>query len=140
MGKPVHVDEREHSERLAEAAAVLLLEMAATDQGMGERELEAVHDAMRGAFGMDDEAVREVMQEAGELQRQAVSLHRFTEQIRTGLANERRVELMENLWRVAYADGHLDRYEEHFIRRLADLLGVPHREFVRTKLRVGGSG
>lgn len=45
---------------------------------------------------------------------------------------------MELLWRVAFADGRLDRYEEHLIRRIADLLHLPHRDFIRAKLRAQG--
>ena len=40
------------------------------------------------------------------------------------------------LWRVAYADGCLDPYEEALVRKIADLIYVPHRDFIRTKHRV----
>ncbi len=140
VNEPRQADADDEPERMAQAAAVLLLEMAATDKAMGSAELEAIHQAMQDAFDMDAEAIEEVMAEAGSLQRQSVSLHRFTERIRTGMSSEQRIGLVEQLWRVAYADGHLDRYEEHLLRRLADLLGIPHNEFIRTKLKVAESG
>lgn len=139
VNSPVDDQAGEPGERLAEAAAVLLLEMAATDSHMKPAELDAVHEAMKRAFGMDTEAIEEVVGEARTLQHQSVSLHRFTESLRTGMDNEARYGLIEHLWRVAYADGHLDRYEEQLLRRLADLLGVPHAEFIRTKLKVAGT-
>lgn len=47
---------------------------------------------------------------------------------------DQRAELVEWLWRVALADARLDKYEEAMVRRVADLLGVPHHEFIRRKL------
>jgi len=46
------------------------------------------------------------------------------------------VELLENLWRVAFADNEVDRYEEHMIRKVADLIYVNHSDFIRSKLKV----
>ena len=46
--------------------------------------------------------------------------------------------MVELLWRVAYADGDLDKYEEHLVRRIADLIHVPHSVFIRMKHKAGG--
>jgi len=43
---------------------------------------------------------------------------------------------VESLWEVAYADQHLDRYEDHLVRKVADLIHVRHSDFIRTKLEV----
>jgi uncharacterized tellurite resistance protein B-like protein len=40
------------------------------------------------------------------------------------------------LWQVAYADGSLDPYEEALVRKIADLIYVPHREFIQAKHRI----
>ena len=50
-------------------------------------------------------------------------------------SREQKTELLEQLWRVAFADGKLDKYEEHLVRKLAELLHVPHTRFVATKHR-----
>ena len=123
---------------LARAAAVLLAEMAATDSDGGEAETEVMHRAMRQTFDLAADELAELMDRAHELQRESVSLYEFTRQLRTGLDPGARAELIEWLWRVAYADGRLDRHEEQLVRRLADLLGVPHREFIRRKHRAAG--
>ena len=47
-----------------------------------------------------------------------------------------KVDLFSCLWQVAYADGRIDKYEEHLLRRIADLLHISHRDFIRTKLAV----
>ena len=122
---------------LARAAAVVLLEMAAADDQSDPAEIVIVHQAMRDAFGLDGDELEELVDEAHALRRQAVSMHDYTRSLRTGLPRDTRDELVEWLWRVAFADGRLDRFEEQLLRRLADLLGVPHEEFIRRKHLAG---
>lgn len=123
----------EHS--LPRAAAALMIEMALTDAGGEEAEAEIIHRAMGEAFHLEPEELDELMDQARRLQADTVSMHQFTHQLRTGMQPEERAELVEWMWRVAYADGRLDRHEEHLVRRVADLLGVPHTEFMRRKHR-----
>ncbi len=118
---------------LPRAAAVLLLEMAVTDEGGNEVELDVIHQAMRNAFGMDAAELEALIEQAHQARRESVSLHDFTRGLRTGLDLEVRAELVEWLWRVAFADARLDKHEELLVRRVADLLGVPHSEFMRRK-------
>jgi len=130
----VNRHEPESDERaLPRAAAVLLLELAATDAGIDADERSVVERAVKERFGLAPAEMEELLEEAGRQQRSAHSLHEYTHPLRTGLDSSTRGELVEWLWRVAYADGRLDRHEEHLIRRLADLLGVPHKEFIRRK-------
>lgn len=121
----------EHS--LPRAAAVLLVELALTDEGGEKAEVEIIHRAMREVFDLDQAELEELMAEARRLQADTVSLHGFTSQLRTGMEPKERAELVEWLWRVAFADGRLGRHEEHMVRRMADLLGIPHGEFIRRK-------
>ncbi|MEE4638134.1 MAG: TerB family tellurite resistance protein [Wenzhouxiangella sp.] len=118
---------------LARAGAVVLLEMAAADDHFEDEELDTVHRAIERAFGLAGSELDALMAEARSLREQAVSLHDFTRSLRTGLARDQRDALVGWLWKVALADGHIDRFEEQLLRRLADLLGVPHEEFIRRK-------
>jgi uncharacterized tellurite resistance protein B-like protein len=123
------------SEALARAAAIIMLEMAAADDSSESEELEVIHRAVREAFDIDDAALSELVRDAEALRAEAVSLHDFTRDLRAHLDRAERAELIEWLWRVAWADGRVDRYEEQLLRRLADLLAVPHGEFIRRKHR-----
>jgi len=58
--------------------------------------------------------------------------------INKGFTQEQKVTLIKTLWQIAYADGELDKYEEHMVRKMADLLHVPHLEFIKTKNQVNG--
>ena len=46
---------------------------------------------------------------------------------------------MEQLRKVAFADGNLDQHEQHLIKRIADLLYVRHSDVITSKCRPGGS-
>src|SRR6056297_1540874 len=124
-------DADEHA--LARAGAVILFEMAAADDEYQAQELRMVQTAIEGAFGLSGEELEELMAEARSLRDQSVSLHDFTRSLRTGLERKQRDALVGWMWKVALSDGHLDRFEEQLLRRLADLLGVPHEEFIRQK-------
>ena len=126
-------DERLDLRVIARAAAIILLEMAASDEHRDDDELAVIHSAMQDAFGIDDSELGELLRDAEKLRREAVSLHEFTRDLKAHLDRDERDELVEWLWRVAWADGRIDRYEEQLLRRLSDLLGVPHHEFIRRK-------
>ena len=119
---------------LPRAAAVLMLEMALTDAGSDEAEIDVIHRAMQQAFALDPAELQALLDQAHRSRREAASLYEFTRELRAGLDPDQRGELIEWLWRVAYADGRLDHHEEHLVRRVADLIGVPHHEFIRRKL------
>lgn len=121
---------------LPRAAAALLLEMAVTDDGSEPGEIDIVRQAMRKGFGIEPAELDALIEQAHEARKHSVSMYDFTRELRAGLAPEQRAELVEWLWQVAFADAHLDKHEEHMVRRVADLLGVPHGEFIRRKLVV----
>lgn len=126
-------DEPLDPQLVARAAAIVMLEMAAADEQRDDTELAVVHRAMQDAFDIGDAELGEFLRDAEALRREAVSLHDFTRDLKAHLGRDERAELVGWLWRVAWADGRVDRYEEQLLRRLADLLGVPHGEFIRRK-------
>lgn len=126
-------DEPVDVQYIARAAAIIMLEMAASDEHRDDSELAVIHRAMQDAFGIDDSELGELLRDAEKLRRQAVSLHDFTRDLKAHLDRDERDQLVEWLWRVAWADGRIDRYEEQLLRRLSDLLGVPHHEFIKRK-------
>lgn len=126
------------SAALPRAAAALMLEMAAAENDLDAAEMEAIHAAMRATFQIAPVELVALLDEAHQARRQSVSLYDFTEQLRRGLAPEQRAELVEWLWRVAYADARIGAHEEHLVRKAADLLGVSHEEYIRRKLKVTG--
>lgn len=121
---------------LPRAAAALLLEMRLSDQSGEKVEMEVVHEAMRKTFAIDSVELDTLIDQAHQAQKESVSYYDFTSELRTGLDMDQRAELVEWLWRVALADARLDMHEEAMVRRVSDLLAVPHSEFIRRKLLV----
>lgn len=120
------------------AAAVLLLEMAHADHRHDDQEYAEIRRQLKTHFALDEQEAEELMAEAQPRARESVSLYRFLKTLNDGLAPTEKRHVLEMLWRVAYADRHLDAHEEALLRELADLLYLPHNEFIRAKLAVTG--
>ena len=65
----------------------------------------------------------------------SISLHDFTRKVNEVLDAGEKAALIELLWEVAVADNVIDKYEEYFIRKIADLLYVPHKDYIKAKHR-----
>jgi uncharacterized tellurite resistance protein B-like protein len=128
----------ERGQALRVATAAILLEVSRADFETDESELEVIAVALRQAFDLDEDAVREIIAEAREQDDEKLSLYPFLRIVNDACGPEEKYRIVCDLWRVAYADGRLDKYEEYQIRRIADLLYVPHAEFIRAKLVVQG--
>jgi uncharacterized tellurite resistance protein B-like protein len=92
--------------------------------------------AARRKFGLDDAESRQLIELAEAEAADAHDLYQFTRQVNAAFTPEQKVRLIEELWRVAWSDDVLHRYEEHLIRKVADLIYVPHSAFIAAKLRV----
>ena len=123
-------------QQLRLATAALLLEMMHQDHKVREEERQAVRDALQEWFGLTREKTVELIELAQNEASNATDYYQFTSLIAREYSLEDKIKVIEYLWKIAYADTHLDPLEEHMIRRIADLLYVPHREFIRTKHRV----
>ncbi len=122
--------------RVQLATAALLFEMTRMDYKVRPEERQEVAALVKTEFGLSDEETRDLVSLAEERVRQSTSYFEFTSLLNREFTAEQKVKVIENLWRVAYADGDLDKYEEHLVRKIADLLYVPHRDFIAAKLRV----
>ena len=118
------------------ACVVLLTEMARSDYAESEVEQRKIEHLLAERFELSADERRQLLERAAHHADRAVSLHEFTAVLKDGLSEEERGDIVEMLWQVVYADGEVDRYEEHLLRRISDLLYVPHGEFIRRKLNV----
>ncbi|MGC3872899.1 TerB family tellurite resistance protein [Halomonas sp. GXIMD04776] len=118
------------------ATAALFCEIVRADYQHDPREMGLLRTVLQKRFNLDDAAVDELMQLADEEAEQAVDHFQFVRLVNDHYDYDDKVALVELMWRLAYADDDLAAYEEHRIRKLADLLFVRHSDFIRTKLRV----
>lgn len=122
------------------ATAALLFEMLRADQEEHPRERRTLEAALRSCFELNDEETRELALLADAEAANSVSLYEFTGLINQHFTPQQKVQVVEMLWQVAYADGRLDTYEEALVRKIADLIHVPHRDFIRAKHRMTQAG
>lgn len=133
--KPAERESTAGSEqRLRLASAALLMELGCADHDFSEAEHQALRQILRERYGLDAVQLDELWQLAQAEKHDATSLYQFTSLFNEHYDYPAKLQLLANLWQLAYADGRLDRYEEHMIRKVADLLYVSHKDFIQTKL------
>lgn len=125
--------EREHALQLA--TAVLLVEVMRGDPEMDDTERQAVLGALRAKFALADDEVARLFELAERAAREAHDYHAFTSRINAGFDAAQKLRIVEYMWQVAYADGHLSAHEQHVLWRIADLLHVPHGAYIGAKMR-----
>lgn len=117
------------------ATAALLAEMARIDGEIEPREREVAQQAIREKLGLDDDEAAELLALADQEARQATDYYQFTSLINRHFDAAQKMRVIELMWRVALSDGEIDAHERHLIRRIADLIHVPHADFVHAQLR-----
>ena len=120
------------------AAAALLLDMMRMDGSVTAEETAAVTSALQTQFGLGAEEVGALMALATAEARQATDYFQFTSLINKSFSAGQRIQVIESLWRVAFADGRLDAHEQHFMSKISDLLYVPHSAYLAAKQRARG--
>ena len=129
-------DDQQEDDRLQLAAAALLVEMMRMDDVIKEDESGKVHEIIVKEFGLTDESAKELIELAEQELSDATDYYQFTSLINKSYTPEQKVQLVECLWRVAMSDDILCKYEEHMVRKVSELLYVPHRSFIAAKHRV----
>jgi len=117
------------------AAAALLLEVAWADQDISEAELATIERQLGKQFGLSRDDVNELIEESRQNHGNSVGVYSYTRNINDAWDEPRKFELILALWRLALSDDQLHRYEEHTIRRIAELLYVSHTRFIEAKLK-----
>lgn len=126
-------EDREQALRVATAA--LLLEMMRMDSRIDATERNAIAEALRRQFGLDAGQIATLAALAEEEAHQANDYYQFTSLINQTCDAAQKIRIVENLWLVAMADGHLDAHELHLMRKIADLLYIGHADYVAAKQR-----
>ena len=130
------VREDRSSHGLQVAAAALLIELGRADYRSDSGEQVAIIDAIRRRSGLRDDELDALIAEATRSSAQSTSLYEFTSLINEHYSVDDKFALILELWRVAAADGEIEKYEDHLIRRIAELVYVSHSEFIRAKWQV----
>jgi uncharacterized tellurite resistance protein B-like protein len=123
----------EHQLQLA--TAVMLVEVMRADTSFHDDERRAVLAALRDKFELADDEAERLAELAETTAKQATDLFSFTARINERFEMPQKLRMVEHMWRVAYADGHLSEHERHVMWRIADLLHVPQGAYQHARLR-----
>ena len=118
------------------ACAALLIEVINSDHKLDEQETQAFFSVLQNNLNIPGEDIDELVELAENQAKEATSLYEFTSLINSDYDYSQKVGLIENMWRIAFSDNSLDKYEDHLIRKISDLIYVSHSDFIRAKLKV----
>lgn len=118
------------------AVAALMVEAATLDGTFDADERARVLALLSRRFQLDDTQARALLTEAEKVQDRAAGLEGLTRTVKNALDHDQRVEVLEMLWEVVYADGRLHDYEANLLRRLAGLVYVSDQEAGAARKRV----
>jgi len=116
--------------------AALLIEVMNSDHELDQREMDEFVKVLKQSFAIEEEDLDELVTLAKEEAKQATSLYEFTRLINDSYDYAQKLALIENMWRIAFSDKKLDRYEDHLIRKITELIYVSHSDFIKTKLKI----
>lgn len=123
-----------HDIRIATCA--LLIEMSNIDGEFSKSERENIISILRNDYQLSDEHTSALIETSREELEGSIDLWRFASLINKNYSVEEKVQVIEMIWRVAYADGHLDKHEDYLVHKLAKLLRLSHKQLIDAKLQV----
>lgn len=121
--------------RLQLATAALLVEVVRGDGSIAPAERAALLGAVGGKFGLTAAEAAALIELAEQETKLANDYYQFTSLINRRFSQPQKLRLIELMWQVAYADATLSAHEQHVLRRMADLLHVPHGDYIAAKMR-----
>lgn len=118
------------------SCAALMIEVMNSDHELDEREAEEFVRILQQSLHIKSEDLSELVELAKAEAKQATSLYEFTKLINDNYDYAQKLLLIENMWRIAFSDEKLDKYEDHLIRKISELIYVSHRDFIKSKLKI----
>lgn len=115
---------------------VLMIEVALSDGNFDETERVQLVSTITKKWKLARPVVNDLINLAEQQQDLSVSLFEHTRVINQYFSTEEKVGLIDCLWEIAFADGRADHFEENTIRKIADLVYVEHKDFIKSKIRV----
>ncbi len=114
-------------------SAALLAEVATVDQRLDEREIAKLSDLLQQHYKLDTDATTALVESALARREQATSLYEFTQTVNDQFSEQDKYLLVLQMWQVAFSDDVIEAFEEHLIRRVAELIYLPHGLFTRAR-------
>lgn len=120
------------------AVAILLVEAMHADHEVSDEEKDMVTALLKQQFDLSLEDSKSLVDKASGKMNDAVSLHEYTSIINQNFSYQDKKQLILNIWKVIFSDGRVDKYEDHLVRRISNLIYLSHTDFIKTKHQAGG--
>ena len=124
----------EHDVRVATCA--LFLEMAKIDETFTREEMEKILAILKEKYGLSSEHADELVAASEEDLEGSIDYWHFARLINENYTTEEKIDIIETLWRIVYVDGKLDKFENHLIHKLANILRLSHEQLIDAKIKV----
>ncbi len=121
------------TETIELAVAILFAEIIRVDNRIEKTDIETAIFAIKNLFNFTDDESEKILKKASKLEFRPTSYRPTTEIIKKHFSHEERIELIEWMWAIAHADDEIDKYEDHIVRKISDLLYVSHKHFILAK-------
>jgi uncharacterized tellurite resistance protein B-like protein len=137
--KPAESIIRQDSDtRIRVATCAILVEMANSDDDFTQEERDRIIEILQDRFELSPDEARELIEIAEEELKGSIDIFRFTNVIKENYAPEDRIRVLEEIWRIVYADGELSGREDTLVHKLSFLLGLTHKQLIDAKLKIKG--
>ena len=117
------------------ALTVLLFEAAHADGECSKEEKHHLVTTLETHFGVSKAEIESLLDESNKHRKDYVDLFRYTRFLNDNFSAEQKIKTIESVWRIILIDGHLEAHEDHFVHKLANLLGLSHKDLIDAKLR-----
>ncbi|MCV6546498.1 MAG: TerB family tellurite resistance protein [Cohaesibacter sp.] len=118
------------------AAAALLVHLVSVDGVVEEAEQKALRTLLKDRYALSDDETKALIALARERDNEAVDLYNFTSVLKRNLDEDGRAQIIEMMWELVLADGHIHEFEDNLVWRVAELLGVSRRDRIRLRQSV----
>jgi len=135
FGNPSEPSKQTTQHQIQLITATLLMEVSKADFSQDNVELEHITLILKRHFKLSPNEVSILCQQAQQHSNTVTSLQHLTRELNETLSQRDKITIIELMWQVVYADGEKDRYEEHLMRQVADLLYVSHEHFIKARLK-----
>ena len=116
------------------ACIALMLETSMADDLLDESEIKTLKATLINDFKLEETEIDELIEISKKNVDDSTSLYDFTRDINDNFEAKERFKLIESMWKIAYADGNIDKFEEHIIRKVSNLIYVSHSDFIKAKI------
>lgn len=128
--------ENKNQRKLQIAACALLMEIANADDEFKDEERNRIIVLMQKLFELNEDEVVNIISKSEEEINKSISLYEFTDILNKNLGNDEKYQILKYLWHIAYSDGNLDSYEDHYIKKISNNLHIYNHERIAAKLEV----